>query len=167
MQLGDFDPEIGWERGRDPFGTHLQAVAWAAAQIGPGEVIEIGAGWWSTPWLHGFCEATSRSMTTIEQNESWLIGIASLYPEEWHKFYVGISYEDLAPMKIALAFIDGGEPYRARYIRAMRNNCQYLICHDTEPESVHNHPDMEEALSDWPNRRDFNQVWPSTTVVWV
>jgi len=165
--------ERGWQRGIEPYSTHQQALAWAAVQAGPGDVLEIGAGWWSTPWLHGFCEASERFMLSVERDTSWLLGIAPLYANPWHGFVSEISYETLSDMNLALTLVDGGDPDRATYVRAVRNNCRYVVCHDTEPESMIHYPDMAEALADWPNRRDFIrpssisfQEWPSTTVVW-
>lgn len=159
--------EAGWQRGIDPYGTHQEALAWAAAQTGSGEVLEVGAGWWSTPWLHGFCEASGRKMTTLERDANWLMGIAPVYATEWHAFASDLSDEVLGSMNVALALVDGGDPNRARYVNALRGNCEFLVCHDTEEMSRIHYPGMEEALAEWPHRRDFARLWPHATVVWA
>lgn len=159
--------EAGWDRGIDPYGMHQEALAWAAAQIGEGEVLEVGAGWWSTPWLHGFCEATERELTTLERDGNWLIGIAPVYGTYWHNFAGDLPDEFLSSREWALALVDGGDPDRARYINLLRGHCQFLVCHDTEETSRIHYPGMEEALAEWPNRRDFARLWPNATVVWA
>ena len=145
----------------DLYGTHQEALAWAAAQIDKGPVLEVGAGWWSTPWLHGFCEASERLLLTLEGHSVWLMGIAPLFANDRHRFV-----SDVPDMDFALALVDGGDPDRARYVRALNGRCQYLVCHDTEESSRYNYPEMEQSLAEWPNRRDFQRLWPHTTVVW-
>lgn len=96
--------------------------------------------------------------------EAWLKGMSERYQNEWHGF--GEDQMDFSGTWWALALIDGHADHRARYINALLGNCQYVVVHDTEPESRINYLGMEEALAAWPNRRDFTWLAPHTTVVW-
>lgn len=147
----------------DPYGTHQEALAWALGRAERGSILEIGIGWWSTPLLHGFCEATSRRLASVETTSKWLLEVAPVFAAEWHGFWSQIP---AATDPWALVLIDGDASQRAPLIHSLRENCQCLVVHDTEPESRPNYPGMEEALAEWPNRRDFTRLAPHTTVVW-
>ena len=149
----------------DIYGTHQEALAWALGRAAHGSILEVGIGWWSTPCLHGFCEATGRQLVSVENQSGWMNEIAPIYANQWHTFWW--DHPAVAPdLKWAIALIDGDALKRALFIRALQANCNCVVVHDTEPDSRNHYPEMEEALSEWPNRKDFTRIVPHTAVVW-
>jgi len=148
----------------DPYGTHQEALAWAMAKVAniEGSIVEAGCGWWSTPLLHGFAEGSGREILSLDAYPEYLQGFEARYGDTFH----GFGDDQLEFSGVALALVDGGDPDRARYVNALRGNCAYLVCHDTEATSRQHYPGMEEALALWPNRREFARAYPNTTVVW-
>jgi hypothetical protein len=157
-----------WTRGYDPYGTHIEALAWALAKAPEGPVLELGGGWFSTPLLRGWCEATGRLLITAERDEAWRAGLSARFADsDGHHLLPGAPTLDWA-----LVLVDSGGDTaagspRAEAIRLLRDHAAVLVCHDTEPESRYNYPGMEAALAAWPNRRDFVRLTPQTTVVWA
>ena len=147
----------------DIYGTHQEALAWALGRAAPGAILEIGIGWWSTPCLHGFCEATGRQLISVESQSNWMQELAPVYTNQWHSFWWDIPL-DTGPW--AMGLIDGDALNRGPLIHTLRSECDCLVVHDTEPDLRINYPGMEEALLEWPNRRNFERIVPHTAVVW-
>lgn len=82
----------------DPYGTHCPLLAGClAATMGP--VLELGAGWHSTPLLHAMCGASGRKLLTIESNKAWMDPFTPLFRDH-HKL---LCRELASPADIAAA----------------------------------------------------------------
>lgn len=142
------------------YSSHLQALAWALART-TGDIVEYGGGWYSTPMLHGFCEATGRALYTVESDQ-WM---ADQLVQGWGG-RVGRTAEAIdAPPAPGLVFIDCGDPaLRAAYL-SVSHGAQLVVVHDTEPASEENYPAMHEALAEYKYRRDWTVYpWWTTAV---
>lgn len=60
--------------GPDAYGSHAAVLAGMMAYIADtdGGVLELGAGWYSTPLLHAICAAQRRPLFTVESDTQWL-----------------------------------------------------------------------------------------------
>jgi hypothetical protein len=130
------------------YSSHLEALVWAFQRT-TGPVIEYGGGWYSTPVLHGLCEATSRELYTVEYEPSFANQLAQGWQNEWHR--VGILE---VPDFAGLVLVDGSAESRAPALRDS-HNAQIVVVHDTEPESVVSYPGMHDAMNRYRYRRDW------------
>jgi hypothetical protein len=147
-------------------GTHLEALAWAAGQLGPGAVLEVGSGYWSTPWLHGWCEAQDRWLLTVETEAAWAVEMRKLFADEGHEVRVLPRGHAELPEDFALVLIDGISEDRALWLDALEHTRARVVLHDTEPGREIEFPGEAAALDRFTYRRDFRRVYPWTTVVW-
>lgn len=122
----------------------------------------MGAGWYSTPLLHGLCDALDRELWTFEQDPEWLENIRPGWETFWHRFNEDFP-EDFQP---GLVFVDDNANWRAGNIRwAQEHNAQMVVCHDTEEAGRLGYPDMQEALDSFVFQRVWKTFPAHTTVV--
>ena len=141
--------------------THLEALAWAVSHT-HGTVVELGAGWYSTPMLHGLCEGR-RHLITIDHDPEWL-GRFSSYISDWHTLSVDPDFR-LPDIPIDVVLVDhGNAATRGRSIREA-TKARYIVVHDTEDESAVTYPGVRDELATFTFRRDFTSLVPHTTVV--
>lgn len=138
------------------YGTHQEALAWAAANsLSGGDVLEVGAGWWSTPWLHGWCDGTDARLYTVERDPAWASRMAELFACDWHLFEEPPLIE-----AVSLALVDGEGEQRFEWVKRLAASAAMVVVHDTERH------DFEDAFALYSHRRDFRRLLPHTTVVW-
>lgn len=121
----------------DPYVTHIPVLAAAVARTS-GPVLELGAGWGSTPMLHLMCHQTTRHLTTLETDERFFELFGRLQSplhelrqiESWtddptieSRPYWGLAFVDCAP----------GEE-RAGLISRLRGRCRLIVAHDSETD---------------------------------
>lgn len=155
----------------DAYATHLEGLAWALAHT-TGPVVELGGGWYSTPMLHGFCEAQGRDLYTVEDSEWFLEALKDYWPASWHHYVHDEAY-GIPVSDPGLVFIDAGTIYRAPLALAAKEaRAELVVVHDTEDPPVGGRPDwgepypgMAEALDSFAYRRDFTAYSERTTVV--
>jgi hypothetical protein len=144
-------PDGGWS-------SHLEALAWAFVQS-EGTVVEYGGGWYSTPMLHGLCEATGRRLVTCEPDPYMHGQLTQGWANDWHE----VRSTNAFGVGAGLVFIDSGANERAPLLTACRQ-VEFVVVHDTEPESVKSYPDMHRILGQYRYRRDW-RVYPWWTSV--
>lgn len=138
----------------DGYATHLEALAWAFAHT-EGPVLELGAGWYSTPMLNGLAEATGRRLVTVEDRLEVPWPTVAPGPDGTHPA------EDDA---WGLVFVDHGDAAR-RAESVLRYRGTTVVVHDTEPASAQLYPGLDRALNGFSWQRDFTSLKPWTTVV--
>lgn len=149
----------------DGYATFLQGLAWALGRT-TGAILELGAGDYSTPMLHGYCMATGRTLHTAEDDGEWFVITRDRFATDWHAFSTDL-VRPLFGMWWSVVFVDHGHgELRADSVKLARGRASYVVVHDTQPEVAADYPGMDEALSAWPHRRDFTTYRPWTTVVW-
>lgn len=150
-------------------GTHSEALAWAAGWAGPGAVLEIGSGWLSTPWLHGWCAAQGRWLLTIETEDTWFAEMRALFGSTRHEF-LWLERGQIEPPEEhwALVLVDGINEDRAAWLERLAGAEKTLVVvHDTEPSRTKGeYPEVPAALKLFEHRTDFTRVFPHTAVVW-
>jgi hypothetical protein len=109
--------------------SHLPVLARALLLTG-GSVLELGAGWGSTPLLHAACEASGRYLYTRENDGNWLAKFSSLASKR-HLFI-----NDIPDEYFGFVFVDSspGEE-RNNWALRFRDKTDFIIMHDHEAGS--------------------------------
>lgn len=142
----------------DGWGSHLQLLK-AAVDRTTGPILEIGAGDYSTPYLHEIAK-TGRVVVTAEPPGEWLVRFDHLEAAT-HMFVPTLEHALSKKRRYDVALVDGGD--RAAAVRALRGRCRYVVVHDTDPQ--HHYEGLAEAMAEWPYRRDDKRVVPWTSVL--
>lgn len=149
------------------YATHLEALAWALTCT-EGDIVEAGAGWFSTPMLHGYCEGTGRLLVTVEPNEEWRARVQD-YAASWHEITgepISAVFERVQPQVV---LVDGPPgPDRAEVVQwaKLLPDGTYVVVHDTDPVRMDMFPGLEDAMRGWAHERVFTTMEPWTTVLW-
>lgn len=143
---------------REGYGTYLPALVHALS-LNSGPVLEIGAGDWSTPFLHQVC--FERSLVTVEPNAAWRGRYAAFEQDSWHEFYS--SLEDIPEQHWGVVLVDGTFSNRAQALEHL--DAEVFVVHDTQPEVIGDYPGMAEALANFKYRQDWRQMKPHTAIV--
>jgi len=145
--------------------THLPMLI-KTAQMTDGPILEIGSGLYSTPLLHWLCYEKKRRLVTYE-NDFDYFNFARSFRSKNHdvRFVKDWDEMDIVNKHWSVVLIDHTPSIRraADAIR-LKNNADYIIIHDTEPE----HSDEYDYDRIWPHfkyRYDWKGCKPWVTVV--
>lgn len=148
----------------DPYSTHLAALMWALS-VSIGRVLEVGCGYYSTPWLHEYCAAANRYLVSYETSPVWRQRFATMYESRDHVFPEMLPKTPIEGM-YGVVLVDGEWAERVWWVDAVRGHAERVVVHDTNPGAVRMCRGMREALAGYPHRRDFVDQLPHTAVVW-
>lgn len=156
----------------DEYSTHQRMLIAALGQY-PGNVLEVGAGWGSTPLLHAYCTAMRRTLLTLDSNPDWIARFKHLEDDQHKLAHIPNFYEHLwlalnpwDGQRIGVALIDGRIYERDPAIRVLLDAADVLVLHDTEDPQY----GMDEVLAELGKDRtiyrvDDKSVRPWTSVV--
>lgn len=101
------------------------------------DVLELGMGNSSTPFLHWMCKATKRNLVSYETDPEWY-KVNKEFEEPGHEVHLvdpetGWEEVNLMDRHWSIALVDN-RPARKRRSLAQRlkNHCNYIILHDSE-----------------------------------
>lgn len=121
--------KCGFSNRLDKYSSHLPVLA-ACVAATKGAVVEIGAGIYSTPVLHGMCLAAGRGLVTVENQVEWREFLAG-YLRPGHAIVEQLGV--LARGRWSVAFIDSDDfAEREAAIRAMAETAELIVVHDTQ-----------------------------------
>jgi len=145
-------------------GTHLP-VLMRAVEMTSGPIVEFGAGFFSTPYLHWQAYLQRRKLVTFENNLEF-IKLFDRYQTDGHQIIPVTDWDaiDLSG-EWSVALIDHApKERRIEEIKRLANTCDYLVIHDTQGrrENVFHYRD---TLATFKYRKDFTSVRPHTCVV--
>jgi len=152
------------------YGTHVPLLAAVVATAPPGDVLELGAGHFSTPLLSAMCKAMGRSLVTFEEKEEWLDNVRDLEAPH-HSLQVAADpynwmpdVNSLTVERWAVIFVDHGRTNQDRmaYLRALANRADFIVCHDTCNTWF---AGLDPVLDTFKYRFDYVHMTPVTTVV--
>ncbi len=162
---------------KNAFATH-QPFLWHFLKKTKKPILELGAGYGSTPLLHTFSEHFSIPLTTVDHDWNWL-GYFKEYQSTLHELvYADIeeegweSYIHCIPEKEwGVVFIDQGSwQSRIDTARALRDKADYIIIHDVdylvrECDFGKNGDDEFDFSSEFPYFKTFypEEPWPAPT----
>lgn len=120
----------------DGYSSHLPMLLACVAKT-EGPILELGAGFGSTPILRAISVATGRTVLTVESNADWLarLGLEDTErhkllhtpPDSWHL----VSQIDEAWDVVLVDHAPGDR--RKRDIPRLADKCQLVVVHDSEP----------------------------------
>jgi hypothetical protein len=151
---------------RKEWTTHIGMLI-KYVQLCKGDVLELGAGVYSTPMLHWLCKLEGKKLVTYD-NSNEFFRFASMFKSSNHKV---IKIEDnnwdiVKPDRIwGVVFIDH-HPQERRGQEAVNfcNNAEYVILHDSDPEYGNKHG-YEAAYPLYKYRYDWKECSPHTTIL--
>lgn len=138
----------------DPYATHVGPLAAALSIAPPGDVLECGAGAYSTPLLHALCRLSGRRLLTVDSNPQWAKELQS-YAVGTHTLSVqpiDQTVAIIARQSWALAFVDNGQFERRPCIEAIAHKASVIVVHDTERPDLYAY---EPLLSSFKHRVDL------------
>lgn len=114
-------------------GNHLP-ILMKLMSITDGDILEIGTGAFSTPYLHWACSLTGRKLVSVENNDEYFT-FAKEFETDFHKVVKEIE----AVGKWDIVFIDSFPlEDREKYLKQFVNYAKYLVVHDTLFEQYKN-----------------------------
>lgn len=135
-------------------------------QQSKGDVLELGAGVFSTPLLHWLCLDWKRNLVTYENNPEYF-ELHKKFRSSSHQinFVTDWDYIDI-DRKWGLAFIDH-EPSERRKVEAIRlkDKADFVVIHDTNPQDEHKYRFISEVFPHYKYRYDYKRKFPYTTVL--
>jgi len=142
------------------YGTLLYPLT-VALTMTRGAVIELGAGVWSTPYLHQFCAHTGRTLYTVEPNDEWRSYFIAMQSGT-HLFLP--APPDTALTVAGVILVDSMLPSeRARELLELE--AEVFVLHDAGPTDVPNYPGLAVAIDSFPYTRLYAALYPATMLL--
>ncbi len=130
------------------YGTHLGPLI-ACVNKTKGDVLELGLGFFSTPYLHYQCLLSDRTLVSIDNDKGWVRKFADsdynhfLYRRGKHEFVYtrDWNWKDMNIEKLWDVVLIDHSPDTERIIAAKRlaNLAQYIIIHDSNERHEKNY----------------------------
>lgn len=129
------------------YATHLGSLI-ACINKTKGDVLEVGIGLFSTPYLHYACTIGKRNLLSLENDAGWLKTFKSsdfmhfLYGNEYHKLELVDVYEDspLIDKEWDVVLIDQTpDGSRKEVAKKLANKAKYIIVHDSNERHEKNY----------------------------
>ena len=157
----------------DGYATHAPLLAWAVTRTS-GPVLELGAGWYSTPLLHELVARQGRLLITCESEADWLKRFAAWHANDHAHVHVPDWDWDALPESVRAAVLEQDyglvlidhAPADQRIVDAERfwPRCQVMVMHDVQA------PIAGQAWRRIRNKAERSRVYdkltPHTGVAW-
>lgn len=118
----------------DLYGTHQRMLVKHLMRT-TGPVVELGAGYYSTPILHEITQWQGRHLTTVDNNADWLNRFRE-FENDMHTLRLLQSWDQFGVEgKYGLAFVDHADPpSHPRWLQVLKliPAAEVIIIHDTE-----------------------------------
>ena len=144
--------------------THVPLLV-QVFEISEGDVLEMGTGYFSTLILRWLCEMHDRTLYSFESNKGWY-DRAMKKPKPFQKLTYVENWDDAdIEREWGMAFIDHGPNHRRQHeIKRLANYAEYIVIHDTEPESEKSYH-YSNIWDLFRSRYDYKKCLPWTSVV--
>lgn len=127
----------------DNYSNH-RVLLWLALEATAGNVLELGMGYGSTPFLKRYAESRQRLLVSMESDVAWATKFITAETTHYHTI---LSSRDASrlfePWSVALVDHAPGE-LRAPDLMRLKQNTDVIVIHDTEPHLAHQY------ISLWP-----------------
>lgn len=143
-----------------------------AMRLTEGDVLELGAGVFSTPLLHWLCQKQKRFLTTIENDEKWFNFSRQYYKGNkskiHHRFIFAKNWDSISkyitkPWDVAL--IDHSPSARRIVeIEKLKNLAKYIVIHDADAHKERNYH-YSKIIPFFKYQYYFTEVEPATMVL--
>jgi hypothetical protein len=119
------------------YGTHLSCLIKAFNKTS-GDVLELGMGVFSTPYLHYACLTSKRKLVSYENYENWMkFFVDGGYEHEYHEIVFVEKYSDAKiDKKWDVVLIDQTPDIsRSEEIIRLKDKAKYIVIHDSNPSN--------------------------------
>jgi predicted O-methyltransferase YrrM len=117
------------------YGSHLP-VLMKLMSITSGDILELGTGLYSTPYLHWACFPTKRKLVSYD-NDPLYFSFSEQFKSDFHDVQLVKDWDEItqsAQKPWAFVLIDHAPSERRRVDAAnLKDLAEYLIVHDTDP----------------------------------
>jgi len=153
----------------DPFSTHQASLMLAVAKTS-GDILELGAGHYSTPLLHAFA-SPERRVLTLDSGAEWIREFAAFdspwhmvrLADDWCREHNAASLAERLGRKWSVCLVDQlPNAARGESIKCLRSVVGVFVCHDTEDDPINRYG--YDILKTFPYRRDDHRL-PRTSIV--
>lgn len=133
-----------------------------AVSLTNGDVLEMGAGYFSTPLLHWICKY--KNLLFTYENDPLFYSFAKQFQSPKHVIKLVNNWDDIKINKHwGVVFIDHvPDNRRGKDIIRFKNNADYIVIHDSERENTFGYI---EAWGHFKYRYDWKDCRPWTTVL--
>lgn len=110
-----------------------------ALQATSGEVVEMGCGSGSTPYLREYCQDKKRMLFSYENNFEWWRKMADYHGQGHHVIHV-VDWDEVAKNHLhpSVVLIDHAPGERRQIdVKLFASKASIIIMHDTEPAADH------------------------------
>jgi hypothetical protein len=162
--MSDIKNEFNWKHFKKSDGSHLP-VLMKLLSVTDGPILELGAGFFSTPFLHWMCNGKRRKLVTYESSQKYF-DVARNFITDFHEVHLIDDWDKLdLSQHWNIIFIDHGPGVRRNVEMARVANCaDYVVVHDTEAKSDW-HYNFSKAFHLYKNRFDYKKAYPETSVL--
>ncbi len=117
------------------YGTHLPCLIKAMEKT-TGDILELGTGVFSTPYLHYACMLSGRKLVSYENYKEWY-DFVKTYENENHEVHFVEKYADADIAKLwDVVLIDQTpDSSRTEEITRVSNLATYIVIHDSNPSN--------------------------------
>ena len=147
------------------WGTHLPVLIKVMKETN-GDVLELGTGLYSTPFLHWVCYPTKRKLVSYDNNSEILKYMSQYQDNNFHEVNEIEDWDKIDIEKPWDVVLIDHSPDIRRGIETKRlaNFAKYIVLHDSDPrnDSAYKYDEMYPLFK---YRFDFNEVRPHTTVL--
>jgi len=118
------------------YGTHLAPLIQAVRKT-TGDILELGMGVFSTPFLHYISVLDNRKVLSIENFERWARFFKDWYNHPTHQILIVDEYANAPIDKFwDVVLIDQTpDSSRSEEIRRLANLAKYIVIHDANPSN--------------------------------
>lgn len=128
------------------YGTHLGALI-KVISITSGDVLELGMGLFSTPYLHYQCLLSGRKLVSYDNDKGWVKRFATSdfgayrYQSSLHEFHFVKNWEDADIEKFwDVVLVDHSPDYRRKEeVKRLADRARYIIIHDSNDKYEKNY----------------------------
>jgi len=147
------------------WGSHLPVLI-KLVEITDGNILELGSGIFSTPYLHWACLPTKRQLTSYDHSPQYSDYLKQYEDPEFHEVIHVDDYDDAMIEKHwDIAFFDHAPEARRKVdIARLANLAKYLVIHDSDPKTD-GHYRYSEIYPLFKYRYDYTAVSPNTTIL--
>lgn len=141
-------------------------LLWPALEATTGEVIEMGMGQGSTPFLNQYCKDANRKLFSYESSLEWAMKFQDMITEA-HRIYHVMDWDIVARQHPGpdVVLIDHAPGERRKTdISLFAWKAKFIVCHDTEPAADHGYQ-MRAELSKFKHIKEYQSPGAWSTVV--
>lgn len=146
------------------WGSHIPVLT-KLIPVTTGDILEMGTGWYSTPFLHWMCMEQGRKLVSYENDKQYFDIFKDAKNESHSITFVDAWAKAVIKREWGVAFVDFRPKLeRRKAVRDLANLAKFIIIHDTDPRSEKFYG-YSAIYPLFKYRYDYTKFIPHTTVL--